>query len=76
MWRDFAWPLGQYPASLDVEYLTDFEKLRKNPLTEVDSTLMGDKEKSRSSFLCSLSGRIVEKPTLAGIETGFGKPWV
>ena len=62
MWRDFAWPLEQYLESFDIEYLPGFEALRKNPLTEVDSSLIGDKEKSRSSFLYSL--------------WGFGKQWI
>ena len=51
MWRDFAWSLEQYLARFDIEYLADFEALRKNPSTEADSSLMGDKEKSRGSFL-------------------------
>ena len=51
MWRDFACSLEQYLAAFDVEYFADFEDLRKNPPTEVDSSLMGDKEKSRGSFL-------------------------
>ena len=34
--------MEQYLASLDIEYLSDFEALRKNPSTEVDSSLMGD----------------------------------
>ena len=46
MWRDFAWSLEQYLAAFDVEYFADFEDLRKNPPTEVDSSLMGDKDKA------------------------------
>ena len=42
---------GTGSASFDLEYLADFEALRKKPSTEVDSSLMEDKEKSRSSFL-------------------------
>ena len=61
MWRDFAWSLEQHLASFDIECLTD----RKNPLTEVGSSLMGDKEKSRSSFLYSLlAGLLKNRPLL------------
>ena len=57
MWRDFAWSLEPCLASFDIEHLADFETLRKNPSTEVDRSLMGDKEKSRSSF-CIVFSRL------------------
>ena len=64
MWRDVALRLDQYLASFDIEYLADFEALRKNPSTEVDSSLMGDKEKSRSSFLSRLLAGLLENRSL------------
>ena len=56
MWRDFAWSLAQYLTPFDIEYVADFEALRKNPSTEVDS---------RSSCLYSLlAGLLKVRPLL------------
>ena len=32
MRRDFAWSLEQYLASFDIEYIADFEAVRKKPI--------------------------------------------
>ena len=72
MWRDFVWSLQQYLASFDIEYLADFEALRKNPSTEADISLMGDKEKSRSSFQNSLFPGLLKNRPLLVLRQGTG----
>ena len=67
-WRDWAWSLEQYLASLDPQYVMEIKTLRENPQTEVDASVQTDSEQKRSVFLYGLLASLVKQRPLLVVK--------
>lgn len=63
-WRDWSWSFEQYIGTLDPQFVTELERIRRTPDVEVDMSIMTGDEQKRCIFLYSLLASVLKNRPL------------
>ena len=68
-WRDWSWSFEQYVGTLDPNFVTEIERIRKTPSVEVDMSIMASDEQKRCIFLYSLLASVLKNRPLVLLKS-------
>ena len=68
-WRDWSWSFEQYVGTLDPNFVTEIERIRKTPAVEVDMSIMASDEQKRCIFLYSLLASVLKNRPLVLLKS-------